>query len=73
MKPASITSQWYYNYVVARIQQLQNAAPNAPDAEELRRLTELKEEYEMRVAVICTNEAEEPLRRLKAQPVLQLA
>ncbi|GAB3537204.1 hypothetical protein GCM10027443_29620 [Pontibacter brevis] len=72
MRPESITSQWYYNYVVARIQQLQDAAPDTQDAEELRRLTELQEEYEMRVAVIRSNAAEEPLRRLKAQPVLQL-
>ncbi|MFD3002834.1 hypothetical protein ACFS7Z_20870 [Pontibacter toksunensis] len=59
--------------MVARIQQLQNAAPNAQDAEELGRLTELKEEYEMRVAVTRRNEAEEPLRLLRAQPVLRLA
>ncbi|WP_347160350.1 hypothetical protein [Pontibacter chitinilyticus] len=50
MEYRPIDTQRQYEFVARRIEQLQHAAPHAPEADELKILTELIVDYELRMA-----------------------
>ncbi|MCC9138672.1 hypothetical protein ACFSKU_18385 [Pontibacter silvestris] len=50
MEYKPIKTQWQYDFVAKRIEQLKDTDPYTPEAEELRLLTEMVVEYVMRKA-----------------------
>lgn len=59
MEYKPIVTQWQYDFVAKRIEQLKDAEPNTPEALELKLLTEMIVEYKMRMAASDDNTSEE--------------
>lgn len=58
MEYKPIVTQWQYDFVANRMEQLTDAKPNTPEALELKLLTEMIVEYERRMAASDDNPSE---------------
>lgn len=58
MEYRPIKTDWQYRMVAERIEQLQDADPYTPEADELRLLTELIVDYELKMVASDDNPSE---------------